>query len=78
MKTIQKERKVIDGIIESLEVSNGAAQSIFEAYEMSHPSIGKILWKALCRRFANKFPLLRKCPQKWGHFFLPSCYSWGM
>lgn len=41
MKTIQKERKVIDGIIESLEVSNGDAQSILEAYEMSHP----INWK---------------------------------
>ena len=41
MKTIQKEREVIDGIIESLEVSNGDAQSILEAYEMSHT----INWK---------------------------------
>ncbi len=36
MKTVQKEREVIDGIIESLEVSNGDAQCILEAHEISH------------------------------------------
>lgn len=36
MTDMQKERKVIDRIIETLEVSNGDAQAILEAFEMHH------------------------------------------
>ena len=31
------ERKIIDTIIRKLEVSNGDAQAIYEAAEMTHP-----------------------------------------
>jgi len=50
MKTITKERKVIDGIIKSLDASNGDAQGILEAYEMCNT----INWKESAESIVRK------------------------